>query len=145
MREEEDKITELFQEFRLLTIPTTAFITFESDDSANLALDVTDTLESHKIMGQEMKFIKPSEPTDIIWENRHYTAFDYLIRQFVAAVIVGALLFGSLIVIYSISAYSMKLAAVFPPTNCDSIEMAYGDKLTTYAVVDYDYIQANEG
>lgn len=145
MRAEEAKINELFQEFESLTIPTTAFITFESDDSANLALDVSDTNERHRIIGQEMKFSKPSEPTDIIWENRHYTAFDYLIRQLIAATVVGVLLFGSLIVIYAISAFSMKLAAVYPPTNCDSIDMAYGDKLTEYAVSDYDYIQANEG
>lgn len=145
MRAEEEKINELFQEFDELTIPTTAFITFESDDSANLALDVCNTSERHKIIGQEMKFFKPSEPTDIIWENRHYTAFDYLLRQLWAAFIVGILLFGSLIVIYAISAYSMKLAAVYPPTNCDSIDMAYGNEIQTYAVADYDYIQANPG
>ena len=92
-----------------------------------------------------MKFSKPSEPTDIIWETRHYTAWDYFTRQLRAAIIVGVLLFGSLIVIYAISAYSMKLAAVYPPTNCDSIDMAYGDELQTYAVADYNYIQANPG
>ena len=145
MRAEEEKINELFQEFDELTIPTTAFITFESDDSANLALDVCETSERHKIIGQEMKFIKPSEPTDIIWENRHYTPFDYLLRQLWAALIVGVLLFVSLIVIYAISAYSMKLAAVYPPTNCDSIDAAYGAEIQTYAVADYDYIQANPG
>ena len=145
MRAEEAKITELFQEFESLTVPTTAFITFESDDSANLALDVENPQERHKIIGQEMKFFKPSEPTDIIWENRHYTTMDYLLRQLWAAFIVGVLLFGSLIVIYAISAYSAKLAAVYPPTNCDSVEQAYGDQIQTYAVSDYDYIQANPG
>lgn len=66
-------------------------------------------------------------------------------RQLWAAIIVGALLFGSLIIIYTISAYSAKLAAVYPPTNCDSIKNAYGDQLQNYAVADYDYIQANTG
>ena len=92
-----------------------------------------------------MRFTKPSEPTDIIWENRHYTTFDYFVRQLIAASIVGVLLFGSLIVIYTISAYSAKLAAVYPPTNCDSIDSAYGDKLQIYAVADFNYIEANPG
>ena len=145
MREQEGKINELFQDFDDLTIPTAAFIIFESDDSANLALDVKDATNSQNIMGQEMKFSKPSEPTDIIWENRHYTPTNYIFRELYAYLIIGVLLFGSLIVIYVISAYSANLAAVFPPVSCDGIEAAYGDKLQTYAVADYDYIEANEG
>ena len=50
-------------------------------------------------------------------------------RQLWAAIIVGVLLFGSLIVIYSISTFSAKLMAVYPPTNCDSVENAYGSLL----------------
>ena len=92
-----------------------------------------------------MKFTKPSEPTDIIWENRHFTPMNYFWRELFAYVIVGVLLFGSLIVIYVISAYSAKLAAVFPPVSCDGIDSAYGDSLQTYAVTDYDYIEANPG
>ena len=145
MREQESKINELFQDFDDLTIPTAAFITFESDDSANLALDVHRTPSDHRIMGQEMKFTKPSEPTDIIWENRHFTRMDYIWRELRAYIIIGVLLFGSLIIIYVISAYSANLAAVFPPVDCDGIREAYGDKLQDYAVADYDYIQDNKG
>lgn len=140
MREQETKINDLFQDFDDLTIPTAAFVTFESDDSANLALDVHRTPSDHRIMGQEMKFTKPSEPTDIIWENRHFTRKEYIMRELTAYAIIGVLLFGSLIVIYVISAYSMNLAAVFPPTDCNGLQLAYGDELQTYAVFDYDYV-----
>lgn len=37
MREQEDKINDLFANFDKLTIPSDAFITFESDDSAEFA------------------------------------------------------------------------------------------------------------
>ena len=37
MRAEEAKINELFQDFDKLTIPTSAFVTFEKDDSASFA------------------------------------------------------------------------------------------------------------
>ena len=128
MREQEVKINELFQEFDSLTVPTAAFITFESDDSKNLALLVTNSEE--RILNQSIDDFKhTSEPTDIIWENRHFTNNDYLCRQLFAFAIITVLLFGSFIVVYIISSYSAKLAAVFPPVDCDGIEDAYGDKL----------------
>jgi len=143
MREEEGKISALFQEFDSLTVPTSAFITFESDDSASFADMVKDTDE--KIIGAPMYFENCSEPTDIIWENRHFTDRDYLIRQIYAFVIIGVLLFGSMILIYWISAFSAEMAAVFPAVSCDGIKDAYGDSLETNAVADYDYIMDNPG
>ena len=130
-------------EYLKLTVPTAAFIIFESDDSANLALDVTKA--EQEIIGQEMKFTKPSEPTDIIWENRHFTKQNYFWRSLGAYSVIAFLLACSLIVIYVISAYSADLAAVFPPVSCKGIEDAYGDKLQVYAVADYDYIEAHPG
>ena len=120
MREQEVKINELFQEFDSLTVPTAAFITFESDDSKNLALLVTNSEE--RILNQSLDdFQLTSEPTDIIWENRHFTNKDYLLRQLFAFAIIAVLLFGSFIVVYIISAYSANLAAVFPQVDCDGI------------------------
>ena len=71
MREEDLKIQALSNtEFDNLTIPTSAFITFESDDGKLVALhNKSDKL----ILGKPMQFDEASEPTDIIWENRHYT------------------------------------------------------------------------
>lgn len=71
MREQEEKVNSLFQEFDSLTVPTAAFITFESDDSKNLALLVQNS--DMRLVNQEFKFKETSEPTDIIWENRHFT------------------------------------------------------------------------
>lgn len=102
-------------------------------------------MDEYKIMGQDMKFDKPSEPTDIIWENRHFTATQYFMRELFAYVIIGVLLFASLIVIYAISAFAAELSAVFPPVSCDGIESAYGDKIQPYAVADYDYINGHPG
>ena len=55
------------------------------------------------------------------------------------------MLFGSLIVIYVISAKSADMASVFPAVDCDGIELAYGDKLQTYAVADFNFVEANPG
>ena len=142
MRAQEVKVNELFQEFDSLTVPTAAFITFESDDSKNLALLVSNS--DMRLINQKFEFKETSEPTDIIWENRHFTNRDYIFRQLFAFVIIGILLFGSFLVIYIISAYSANLAQVFPPTDCTGIELAYGETLKEYAVMDYNYIASTE-
>jgi len=143
MRAQEAKINELFQEFDSLTVPTSAFVTFESDDSANFADMVKNAQDT--ILDQEFIFDKPSEPTDIIWENRHFTDSDYFWRQFMAFAIIGVMLFGSFIFIYWISAFSAEMGAVFPAVDCPGIQSAYGDQLQTYAVADYDFINQNPG
>lgn len=80
-----------------MTTPTGAFITFESDDCQLAATQ----LETEKqLLGQPMKFEKASEPTDIIWENRRFTAMDYLKRELFAYILIGVLLFGSVCVVY---------------------------------------------
>ena len=92
-----------------------------------------------------MVFETPSEPTDIIWENRHFTNRDYFFRQLWATIIIAILLAVSVLVIYKISAFSAKMAAVFPPVDCEGIITIYGSGLQTSAVSDYEYITANEG
>ena len=149
MREQEGKISELFQDFNALTVPTSAFITFESDDSANAAKEIRESdSKTMKLIGQDMKFKTVSEPTDIIWENRHFTRRDYFFRQLWAFIIIAVLMFGSLIVIYVISAYSADLAKVFPPVDCANLKTAYGNNeetLQRYAIDDYNFVEANPG
>jgi len=138
MREEDVKVQKLFEEFDELTIPTSAFITFEKDDFKQIALDQTSATE---ILLENMEFKDASEPTDIIWENRHFTPKDYIVRQLIAFSVIVLLLCGSFAVIYRISSYSAKVAAVFPPVDCEGIESNYvGDLLRQYAIQDYNYI-----
>ena len=55
-----------------------------------------------------MKFTNASEPTDIIWENRHYTRWDYIKRQTWAAIIIAVLLFGSFILVYETASFYLR-------------------------------------
>ena len=96
------------------------------------------------LLGQPLKFEDASEPTDIIWENRHFTATDYLKRTIIAVVIIGIMLFLSFLLIMYISLASAAMSAVFPQVDCTGIESSYtGDLLQRYAVDDYDFITAN--
>ena len=142
MREADKKVQEKILDFESLTIPTSAFITFETDDSKEIALD---NESKDELLGVEFRFKDASEPTDIIWENRIFTARDYLWRQLKAFVIIAILLAGSFGIIFAISNYSARMAAVFPPQDCEGVKNAYGSTLEKYASEDYDYITSHEG
>ena len=78
MREQEEVVNRLFEDFDKLTVPVSAFITFEEEDGKIIALKYNG---DKQLLGQSLKLINASEPTDIIWENRHFTWFDYVKRQ----------------------------------------------------------------
>ena len=117
-------INDLFKDFESLTRPTACFIIFEEEDATNLALSFeTDAT----LLNQKMRFKRASEPTDIIWENRIYTATDYFFRQLVAYTIIGILLFGSFAFIYNVARKSAEIAAEFPNRDCDALSQTYGN------------------
>lgn len=59
--------------------------------------------------------------------------------------IVCVLLFLSFLVIYAISDYSAKMAAVFPPADCKGIKASYtGDLFEQYAKDDYNFITTHK-
>jgi len=62
-----------------------------------------------------------TEPTDIIWENRHFTEDDK--RANLNKVIISASLYltGSLIIITALKGSSMALTAKYPAANCELI------------------------
>lgn len=142
VQDQDAEINKLFQDFESLTRPTACFITFEEEDACNMALALkTDKL----LLGEDMKFKRASEPTDIIWENRIYTQADYFFRQVVAYTIIGVLLFGSFAFIYKVARTSSNIAQEFPIRDCDQISSTYGQQLQKYAVIDYDFVVANDG
>lgn len=99
-KEAEEKISKLImidentvneENYNNLTTPVTAFITFNSDDGLNEALmykkaeEFYEDLEgenfvSQKIFGQDFEFTQATEPSNIIWENRHIKGVNYYLR-----------------------------------------------------------------
>jgi len=55
-----------------LQTPVSAFVTWETEEAVNRALKYSETPQC-KVLGQEIDLQNASEPTDIIWENRHFT------------------------------------------------------------------------
>jgi hypothetical protein len=81
------------------------------------------------LMYQPIQFERAAEPTDIIWENRHFTWWNIFIRELIAYSVIVIVLMLSFWGIYAIAHESIEVAAIFPPVNCTTIEHNYGDQL----------------
>ena len=78
-------------------------------------------------MGRKLVFEETSEPTDIIWENRHWTRAQIFWRAIAAWIIILILMAGSFVFIYWVSSLSSKVARVFPTVDCETLRTNYGD------------------
>lgn len=78
--------------------PVTAFLTFENEEGLNRCKNYKDTVqqeefkEMRELLGQELDFEEAAEPTDIIWENRHFTRWDRIKRTIIVCICVFILL-----------------------------------------------------
>jgi hypothetical protein len=65
---------------------------------------------------------KASEPTDIIWENRHYLPITRNLRRVIVYSVILIALSISAFIIYKCSSYGNYLKNKYPtsPTNCKS-------------------------
>lgn len=76
--------------------PTDVFITFLDEDFSNLAQEMKRS-ENDKKTFLKSKFKPAPEPTDIIWENRHWTYSQIKTRESIA--------YGSVVVMLLLSFY----------------------------------------
>ena len=81
-----------------------------------------------------------SEPTDIIWENRCISDKERFWRMIRAYAVIFILLAISFYGTFLIARQSSQVAMVFPSRDCASISSSYGDQLSYFAVIDYDFV-----
>ena len=72
------------------------------------------------------KFSEPCEPTDVIWENRHWTFWQRKRREVTAYGVVLVILFFSFWFIFFLAAKSIWVTRVFPAVDCDTMDATYG-------------------
>jgi hypothetical protein len=108
MRKIDRKINELkTRNVEKYNRPVTAFLTFENEEGINRCRAYTDIVENddeyedyRTLLGEPLKFEDASEPTDIIWENRHFTNWDRFKRTLLVGAYVTVLLAISFVVIF---------------------------------------------
>jgi len=107
MRKLEQSITELKDEhYDSLTRPVCAFITFEEEEGYQTA----SRIKAHKVklLGENIDIRPATEPTNIIWENRHITKLQMFERSLVATAIILVLLLCSFVIIFEFKRSSIK-------------------------------------
>jgi len=99
-----------------LTRPVCAFITFETDDGYLESLSFSKRswlrrkIEEYRgnspdgngplLLGKAMNFVAATEPTNIIWENRHIKGTNFYLRFTAALIWLTALVCGAFFVIF---------------------------------------------
>lgn len=104
-REIEEEIEKIRNEdYDKVIVPESAFIIFEQEEGAHRALE----LKKIKFHGKSLKFKKPSQPSDIIWENRHIPKLTWAYKAFVASLVIFLLLCATFAVIYFLKTFTSK-------------------------------------
>jgi len=131
--------------FEHWTIPACAFVTFETDDAKEMALDLATAYtklcdkpelveddkereqihEDFKLIGDHVfdaaTVTDAPDPTDIIWENRHFTDKQILYRSLLVFAVCILLLVASFLTLLTIAQGQIRYAVTFPPVDCSNI------------------------
>ena len=114
-----------------ITRPVCAFLTFESDDHYNEACSFAkakgfakmkemaknekkDKVQIEVLGNNDPEFTPATEPTNIIWENRHIKGIDFGLRACSAITIVVLMLIITFICILLSKSQSIKNQALIP-------------------------------
>ena len=86
-------------------------------------------LEDFKLIGDHEfsdKYVTDApDPTDIIWENRHWSDSDLFFRKLLAFTICVGLLVASFFILLEASRGGITFAATFPAVDCAVIGNQY--------------------
>ena len=152
VKELDEKITALFKDEKkveMLTRPVCAFITFENDEGTNEAIAYSmkspwyrrskkHDFEQMTIFNQVPKFKLATEPTNIIWENRHIKGINYGARVFGALLISAFMLILAFFAIFAFKKAQIVNQQRWPNVDCESLVDVYGqDKIKLYAGLEY--------
>ena len=163
MRELDKKINDLKNEkLAQFTTPVSCFMTFENEEGAQRAKKFEEaTLEEENAQlkhlriwfetdDEELKekyhieLQSASEPSDIIWENRHFTPTQRRKKEIVVVLTIGFALLLSFVVVFASRQYSNEMAAVYPIVDCAPYYSNYGTTLEGFAIAEYTSQQLKE-
>ena len=151
--EEQDKEDELDEKIDNLKnderesfiVPVTAFITFETQEGYERALRFEGTrkwckvVADHEFMNKPLIFQAAVEPTNIIWENRHFTQNEQFWRTVIVRAIVVAIMVGVFILFFVLKIQVAENNQKYPPVDCERQLEVYGtyDNMKYYAFFEW--------
>ena len=116
-----------------LMTPCSVFMTFENEEGANRAMNFNEVVNSDPQYADlgiwlgkfDLMIEAASEPSDIIWENRHFTDRERVKKKLIVILLMTLLLFTSFCLIYIGASYSLKLLRVYPAVTCEDLPPEY--------------------
>mmetsp|Transcript_41367 Transcript_41367/g.54398 ORF Transcript_41367/g.54398 Transcript_41367/m.54398 type:complete len:130 (-) Transcript_41367:1714-2103(-) len=111
--------------------PVSVFMTFQCEEGVNRALSYSEAIEADDSLSHLRTWLgdhlldikKASEPSDIIWENRHFTEADKLRQKLTNVILICLILAASFSVVYLCASYSLQSLYTFPEANCKSLPL----------------------
>lgn len=92
-------------------------------------------------MGDDLFLIEATEPTNIIWENRHFTSQETLKRTTIVLLAIVGLVAISFIIMFFCKMYAITTGNKYPDVTCTQIEDIYTVSNTSYEAFAYrEYI-----
>lgn len=114
--------------------PVACFMTLETEegkcraDIYNETVGLADYAQYRTFLGSEIDVKGASEPTDIIWENRHFTSFQRFLRTIVVSLILLCVLACSFLLIYTAQKTSLAMKQKYPKLNCKEVGDEYANR-----------------
>ena len=112
--------------------PCDIFVTFENEEGYNRALKLNQLVEDgilkphfEHLLGDKLEIEPATEPTDIIWENRHLTNKIRRRRNICVSIVILLMLCASGSVIFVLSTKNRRLKMMYPLTDCVAPEAKY--------------------
>ena len=107
------------ENFNDLTMPKFFYCTFHTEYALHKAVEVN----TFELLGEDTKIVQATEPTDIIWENRHIRKSERNIRWFFVALTMALLT----MIVFTIIVWLLKKKILYeymqnpPAVNCNSV------------------------
>lgn len=114
--------------------PVYCFLTFESEEGKCRCDIYNDTITDPEyaryktFLGEEIDVTPASEPTDIIWENRHFTAFTRFRRSVIVCIIMLGILCVSFYTIFTAQKMALAMKTKYPKVKCDGYIEEYDNR-----------------
>jgi hypothetical protein len=113
--------------------PVDAFITFEEEDGKIVAEEFepqynfwgTKLPSQKEFLGDELCLVEATEPTNIIWENRHFTSLETFRRSLRALAAIVCLLLISFLTIYYFKSKGINTSRMYPSISQSEILRLY--------------------
>lgn len=112
--------------------PCAAYVSFEEEEGYNRALNLNESVKERVVpsffdhlLTEKLEITDAPEPTDIIWENRHFSDNQRRQKALIVGLVIAFLLLISALNIFNFTIKGKTLKEKYPKTDCIEITAVY--------------------